>query len=133
MMGLHPGYSLLSLAYMAAIYWPPVVPSIGSKGQDALVGLAANLLHIPVYAGLTFFVQQALAEGDARLRRSVLSVVVFLAAAAYAALDEWHQAFVPGRTASTGDFLLDIVGSGVMLLFLQIRLPRQTDSRGRIR
>jgi VanZ family protein len=118
---LHPGYGLLSLAYMAVIYSLSLVPDVGSKDQDAVVGLAASLLHIPGYAGLTFCVRQALAEGDARLRRSVLSVLVFLAAAACAALDEWHQSFVPGRTASMGDFLLDIAGSGAMLLFLRIR------------
>jgi hypothetical protein len=130
-MGLHPGYSLLSLAYMAAIYGLSFVPNIGSKGQ--LVGLAANLFHLPMYAGLTFCVRQALAEGDARLRGRVLSVVVFLVAAACAALDEWHQFFVPGRIASMRDFLLDIVGSGAMLLFLRIRRPLQADPREGVR
>jgi VanZ family protein len=114
---------------MAAMYWLSFVPEIGSKDQDALVSLAANLLHVPLYAGLTFCVRQALAEGDGRLRRGVPPVAVFLVAAAYAALDEWHQSFVPGRTASMGDFLLDIVGSGAMLLFLQSRLSLQTEPR----
>ena len=37
-------------------------------------------------------------------------------AAGYAALDEVHQAFVPGRTAAVRDVLLDSLGAGVAQL-----------------
>ena len=37
----------------------------------------------------------------------------------YGALDEWHQAFVPGRDPSLGDFLADC--AGVLLGFLFLR------------
>jgi VanZ family protein len=125
--GLHPGYGLLSLAYMVAIYWLSAVPDIGVKDDNPIVSLGSTLLHVPVYAGLTFCVSQALAGGDARPRRPMLFILTFLTVAAYAALDEWHRSFVPGRAASVTDFLLDIVGIGAMLLFLRSGLLRQTD------
>jgi ubiquinone/menaquinone biosynthesis C-methylase UbiE/VanZ family protein len=118
-MVLRPRYGFLSLAYMAGIHGVSSIPDIDPMGQEWLVSLASNLLHIPVYAGLAFCVRQALAEGDAKPPRRVLSVLVFLAAAAYAAVNEWYQSFVPGQTASVGDFLLAAVGSGTMLALLR--------------
>jgi VanZ family protein len=45
-------------------------------------------------------------------------------AAAYAATDEWHQSFVPSRTADLGDVLIDSTGAaiGLMLVFLWHKL-----------
>jgi VanZ family protein len=41
--------------------------------------------------------------------------VALLVAALYAATDEWHQSFVPGRTASVYDVLIDTSGAFVAL------------------
>ncbi|MDI1321017.1 MAG: VanZ family protein, partial [bacterium] len=41
--------------------------------------------------------------------------LALLLAAVYAATDEFHQSFVPGRTASLGDVLIDITGAFVAL------------------
>ena len=38
------------------------------------------------------------------------------AVSAFAALDEWHQRFIPGRSASTGDWVADTLGALVGLL-----------------
>jgi len=40
-----------------------------------------------------------------------MATVAFLVASAYAATDELHQVFVPGRTASLGDVLIDMSGA----------------------
>lgn len=42
-------------------------------------------------------------------------------AAGYAALDEFHQAFVPGRTASVRDVLLDTSGAAMAQLLVWLR------------
>jgi VanZ family protein len=49
--------------------------------------------------------------------------VAILLAAVYAGLDEFHQSFVPSRTASPWDSLLDTTGSiaAVIFLFLLFR------------
>src|SRR5215475_12626037 len=39
------------------------------------------------------------------------SVTTLLIALSYAALDEWHQSFVPHRQARLGDVLLDLTGA----------------------
>ena len=72
--------------------------------------------------------------------------VALLIAAAYAATDEWHQSFVPSRTADLKDVLIDSSGAliGVMLMFFWCKLtspgwffptrtPAQVDGIGKDR
>ena len=132
----HPWYGLFTLAYLVGIYWLSSLSDFGVGEGEPMVQLASNLFHIPLYAGLAFCVLQALsgAQGIQGVP-CALSGLSFLGTAAYAALDEWHQAFVPGRFASVGDFLLDLVGIVGMLFILPrlgvdaMRLRQQSRAR----
>jgi len=53
----------------------------------------------------------------------------------YAALDEFHQSFVPGRTAAVSDVLIDTAGGvaaqvvvALVMLFADIRKKRRDDT-----
>ncbi|MFY9803272.1 MAG: VanZ family protein [Candidatus Acidiferrales bacterium] len=46
-------------------------------------------------------------EKGTRLRWALLTILIV---AGYASLDEFHQSFVPGRTAAVGDVLIDTSG-----------------------
>lgn len=108
-------YLLLTLIYMVGIYWLSSLSDLGVKGLDT------SFLHIPLYAGLAFCLLKAMSE--ALPRQAIpwrLPGLIFVSAAAYAALDEWHQSFVPGRDASTGDFSLDLLGIGLMLFLARL-------------
>ncbi len=91
--------------YMAAIFYvsglsDPPVPA----GTD-------KSLHGLVYFGLAIVVLRALVGGQPRridLRRATIA---FLMTVAYAATDEVHQMFVPGRTADVFDLLADAGGA----------------------
>jgi VanZ family protein len=117
---LHAGYGLLTLAYMVGIYWLSSHPELGARREEPLSQLGMNLVHIPVYAGLAVCFLQALAGGRATRTPRAPSLLALLGAAGYGALDEWHQSFVPGRSASIGDFLLDFVGIVGILLILRL-------------
>jgi VanZ family protein len=52
----------------------------------------------------------ALAWAGRRSRRRSLHVALILVGILFAASDEWHQAFVPLRDLSVGDFVADTVG-----------------------
>lgn len=54
--------------------------------------------------------------------------ITLLGTAAYAVFDEWRQSFVPGRSPSVSDVVLDIVGSLGMRFFLRPRAWRETRS-----
>jgi hypothetical protein len=105
---LEPRYALLTLAWTAAIYLLSSRVELGTGDSHPAVALASNLLHVPLFAGLAFCLLKTLSGGQEIHAR--LCWVVFLVTAVYAAMDEWHQSFVPGRFASVGDFLLDITG-----------------------
>jgi hypothetical protein len=54
-MGIHLEwrYGLLTAALLGAIYWISSVPDLGTE-SNALVLLASNLSHAPLFAVLTF-------------------------------------------------------------------------------
>jgi VanZ family protein len=118
---LDPRYSLLTVLYLAGIYWLSSIPDLGAH-EGPWLDLAQNLGHAPLYAGLAFLLLKS------RAGRTVSSwrwtATVFLAGAACAALDEWHQSFVHGRLSSLSDFLVDLLAMGGMLAFLHWRAAR---------
>jgi VanZ family protein len=79
-------------------------------------------VHLAVYAGLGALVFRALAGGG--LRRPGYSprgaAQAWVVAAAYGASDEWHQAFVPGRTVSAADWVADAAGAAASVVLLVI-------------
>ena len=68
-----------------------------------------KLLHTAEYGGLGFLMCRAfIGEGISGIRAALVAVVV---SSLYGATDEWHQAFVPLRSADILDWLTDSVGS----------------------
>jgi VanZ family protein len=123
---LDPRYGLMTLAWLASIYWLSSRVDLGTGDSQPLVALASNLLHMPLFAALAFCLLKTLSAGQEFSWR--LCAVVFLIAAGYAALDEWHQSFVAGRFASVADFLLDVTGIVGVILVQGFRAGRETDS-----
>lgn len=126
---IHRGYAFLTLAYMGAIYWlssqPPAEPAAAGEAARLWIKVALNLLHVPVYAGLAFcFLRVLSARQGAVDVPWELAALTLLGTAGYAAVDEWHQSFVPGRRASFVDFILDLAGIGATLLILRTRLGK---------
>ena len=74
--------------------------------------------HFCLYCGLGALVARAAALGGWSLRRLVWMGV---ALSAWAALDELHQLFIPGRDAEVGDWAADTLGASLGL-FLGIRV-----------
>lgn len=70
-----------------------------------------------VHLGLYSILGSALAWGLWRSRKGTYPVLLALGMA-YGALDEGHQAFVPGRDPSVGDFLADCAGVVLGFFFL---------------
>jgi VanZ family protein len=107
------------LSGRALLWLPPVFYMLAifhfSSESDPLPELTPHvwdkLLHTIEYAGLGFLLYRAfLGEGIGRARALALTIVIV---AMYGASDEWHQSFVPRRTADLHDWLVDTVGGGV--------------------
>ena len=54
-------------------------------------------------------------------KRIILSLLVGIL---YASLDEFHQSFIPGRTAAVTDVLIDTAGviTGILFIFLILKI-----------
>jgi len=120
-------YALLLVVYLVGIYWLSSFPDLGFR-RNPIIGLASNLFHIPLFAGLAFCLLRALSGTEGRQQVTWrLLVLTFVVTAVLAALDEWHQSFVPGRQSTMKDFLLDLIGSGAMLLIVRLRATTEIE------
>jgi len=70
-----------------------------------------KLVHGTMYAIFAFLAVRSLIRAGRPLRQAVL--VVMLGIAIFAALDEWHQQFIPGRSMDVLDWLADISGATI--------------------
>jgi VanZ family protein len=93
--------------------WGPVVLSmavifgLSSMSSPPLPGGDDKMWHFGGYTALTLVVVRAVAGGLPRrigAREAVTAVAIVIA---YALSDEWHQSFVPGRSAALDDLAVD--------------------------
>jgi VanZ family protein len=85
-----------------------LLPGATPELLRGLHGVIRKGAHVTEYLILAVLLVRALRqEGLRGLRLTVAAVALGVA---YAALDEMHQAFVPSRTASPADVLVDAIG-----------------------
>jgi len=106
-----PGTSRFILPFLR---W--LLPGASPGTLDELHFLIRKAAHLAEYFIFSLLVLRGLRGGRAgwRLRWALMTVAI---AAGYAALDEFHQWFVPGRSASPMDSLLDSCGAAAAQLF----------------
>jgi hypothetical protein len=73
-----------------------------------------KIYHVAEYA-LLFYLLQLLLRRRLEFRRAIACGA--LLAFAYAASDEWHQTFVPGRGGTWVDVVIDSLGISIALVF----------------
>ena len=115
-------YATPPVAFMALIMG---ISSVPLGGKIPLVwDFQDKVAHFGEYMILAFLLARAFSAGDPTptSRRLVAALV---AAAAFGLLDEIHQLFVPGRTASALDFAADAVGAMAGTLAWSILLHRK--------
>ena len=83
----------------------------------ALQTLIRKLGHVTEYAVLAILLWRALRGGRSfQAHLTLLFFVSWLACALFAASDEFHQSFVPSRTSSVHDVMIDTCGALIGLL-----------------
>jgi len=92
-------------------------PQISFATLNAIQLGIRKLGHLTEYAILAMLLWRALRSGTRwQMKMSILFLVAALASAIFAASDEFHQSFVPSRTASRNDVMIDICGALIGLL-----------------
>ena len=103
-------YVLPVLIFLGLIFFTssqPQFPGISSTGVNL------SWLHIPIYFILAYLLLRIFKAVEHRYAFQVAILLAVLVGVA----DELYQGFVPGRTTSITDLLLDALGSSLVLLF----------------
>ena len=85
-----------------------LAPDISDAAVATIQLFIRKCAHLAEYAILAAFLLRAFRKSQERLARATISA--FILAAIYAAFDEFHQAFVPSRSASPYDVAIDTAG-----------------------
>jgi VanZ family protein len=91
-------------------------PTISYGTIRAIHFALRKVAHFAEYAILAGLLWRALRGTIDAMPRLTVSAVAFLVAALFAASDEYHQAFMPSRTSSVRDALIDCLGALVAVL-----------------
>ena len=91
-------------------------PTITYRTIRAIHFALRKVAHFAEYAILATLLWRALRGTFGTIPRFAVSAVTFLIAALFAASDEYHQAFMPSRTSSVRDALIDCFGALVAVL-----------------
>lgn len=108
---------LIPILYMAFIF---ILSSIPATEDNKMAGVyiqptLQNILHIPLFGLLAFLWMRFFSNKGFPLHKTLmfsLTIVIL-----YAIFDELHQYFVPGRYASLGDLIFNIVGCVVFAFY----------------
>jgi VanZ family protein len=102
-------------AYFALIF---ALSSFSSLPEPP--GISLNILHYPEYAVMAFLLARAIHGGAPGRSGPGTYALSFVLTAVAGAVDEIHQAFVPGRLSDVNDFIHDVAGGVAGLLLWAI-------------
>ena len=107
---------LAPVLWMAVLWWSSSRPVAVNLDMGVALSFGWNLAHAPAYGLLALFLIPLVPResGWARLSLRDLAWILGLGVG-YGAIDEWHQAHVPGRHASVLDVATDAVGVACVL------------------
>lgn len=139
----------LTVMWMAVIFWFSSAPAEESSNMSLSAGRAAAKIFIPDFEEWSPRRQEAFAERiDYPVRKTAHAgefaalgilmlgtvssfskrpfihkgIIAWMLTAFYAATDEFHQLFVPGRSGQISDVLLDSVGAAAgIFLYIMIK------------
>jgi VanZ family protein len=116
-------YHLPALLYAALIFYVSGLRSIspppfGFSWDD-------KIYHFGEYALLSFFIFIALKYYRQESIRKYIHLVAIVIACIFAASDEIHQFFVPGRDSQLGDLLADSLGAILTQVAIWFYLKRK--------
>jgi VanZ family protein len=100
-------------------------PQISWAALNEIQTIIRKLGHVTEYAILAALLWRAFRGGAWRTRMSILFALVGFGCAIFAVSDEFHQSFIPSRTSSIHDVMIDVcgalIGPAICLVFARKR------------
>jgi VanZ family protein len=118
MMMTREGNSQRVLVWLPPIAWAGFIFFVSAQPKETFekLGLSGLLLsiagHLVVYFVLMSLLVLAFRFGSNAPQKWAYALS-FLLLALYGLSDEYHQSFVPGRTATIVDWIVDLIGAGM--------------------
>lgn len=84
-------------------------PHASSQSLERMHFFVRKAGHFTEYFVLSLLILRGIRSGRKQVRLAWMAIAL-LAVATYASFDEFHQRFVPGRTAAVSDVVLDTTG-----------------------
>lgn len=100
--------------------------SVAPNVLDVMDTIARKVAHLAEYAIFSFCLYRSLGGRDRLRSQPHLPLWCIIAAAGWSLMDELHQAFVPGRTASLLDCGIDATGAAIAMLLVYASWAAQT-------
>jgi VanZ family protein len=123
---------LVLLVWMAVIYWFSDQPNSNQVTENYFGDFnfsVRKLAHFSEYAILFLIANWTLMASKIDRVRCKSAWLAVALAIGYALLDEWHQAYVPGRSAALGDVLIDASGAAVACILIKLWEKRSISDR----
>lgn len=117
--------------WLPPLIWAGVILLGTSLPQDVVPVQTSNIdkvLHFTIYTVFAFLLTRQIAVDTSGGRAMVGAVLI---AAAFAAVDEWHQGFIPGRFPEFADWLADVAGAIIGALIYVLLSRRRGAVRAR--
>ena len=110
--------------YMMILIYVSTKPADAGHTPSTAEQVAHNLCHIPAYAILFYLLMHCFTAFNfvAQTNSFVVTVV-------FGAVNEWLQNFIPSRTASVSDMMLNAVGAGLMLWLMINQYKKNNEAR----
>ncbi|TEU14172.1 MAG: hypothetical protein E3J21_16735 [Anaerolineales bacterium] len=108
-------YWLPPVVWMVLIFSLSAQPTLPHHPDTLLDTILKKAAHVIEYGILTFLLWRAFSRRRGTFSYSAL-VTAFVVSVLYAASDEYHQTFVPGRNGNLVDVGVDTVGALAALL-----------------
>jgi VanZ family protein len=118
-------YRLSVRGWLPPLVWAGVIlfgTSLPGETVPVQTSGVDKYLHFAFYTVLGLLLTRQISEASTRWRAAALAIVIALA---FAAADEWHQRFIPGRSTELADWIADSLGAAVGAL--TVAAFRRTD------
>ena len=109
------------------ILW--LFPSTSPETLAVIHAITRKLAHFTEYAILGFLAARAFRTSSHPAMKRRWFLICLALVVVYALLDEYHQSFVPSRTASIYDSLIDMAGGLTVLIFIRSRKDAKAQSQ----
>ena len=109
-------WTLITATDMLGILWSSLQPEVHQK-HDVVRETIHNGLHVPAYMGLTFLLVSTFQAY--KNTKSRVALWAFFISASWGWINEIVQSYVPGRSCSVSDEVLNIIGTGLSLILMK--------------